>query len=766
MPDPSPAGRAIVAGWFSYEQSDYTAGDLLARDVACQWLRDAGLDVVVAMVGGRDGGVELESVDPAAFTHAVFVCGPFMQHHWEAAFFERFASCTTVGLNLTLPIPIDTWQPFDVLVERDSTRTARPDLAYASRPRHVPVIGVCRVEPYPTAQVDLADAAISRLLASREAAVVPIDTRLDTNVTGLRTAAEVESLIARVDALVTTRLHGLVLGLKHGVPVLAIDPHPGGGKIVHQARVVGWPHVHDVGSLDDAALSAALDACLDDGARAEARACRDRAVATLADVKVAFHETLRAQAAPRRAAAPARAARRLRVLHAIHDFLPRHCAGSEIYAADLCAAIATLGHDVTVVCAEYDPGAVHGHVRWRTHAGLPVVEIVNNWLCRSFADTYVPPLVGERLAHVLDMVEPDVLHVHNLLNLSFQLPAMAHARGIPVVATLHDYTLVCPSGGQRLHRADAHVCRTIEPARCARCFPATPFFSQMAFGVAAPRPGPVQRLGALAARLAPRLTARAAGVVSHATAPAVTAHDITRRLETASDVLRTFDLVVAPSQSLADEYLALGADPARLRVSDYGFPVMRAAARSSAARLRVGYVGSLVWHKGVHVAIEALRHLPARQCDLLVYGDPRVAPDYAADLKRRAAGLPVTFAGAFDRDRTAEVFASFDVLVVPSIWMENSPLVVHEAFMSGVPVVAARMGGLRDLVRDGWNGWLVDPGDPLALAQVLGRLLARPGLVADVASRLPRVKTIEDDARVWVERYHDVLARHRVVDAP
>lgn len=766
MPDPSPARRAIVAGWFSYEQSDYTAGDLLARDVACEWLRDAGVDVVVAMVGGRDGGVDLESVDPAAFTHAVFVCGPFMQHHWEAAFFERFASCTTVGLNLTLPIPIDTWQPFDVLVERDSTRTARPDLAFASPSRRIPVIGVCRVEPCPTAQVDLADAAISRLLASREAAIVSIDTRLDTNVTGLRTPAEVEALISRVDVLVTTRLHGLVLALKHGVPVLAIDPHPGGAKIVRQARAVGWPHVHDVGSLDEEALTRALDACLDDGTRAEARACRDRALVVLADVKAAFEEALRAPSIPRRPAAPARAARRLRVLHAIHDFLPRHCAGSEIYAADLCAALATLGHDVTVVCAEYDPGVAHGHVRWRAHAGLPVVEIVNNWVCRSFADTYVPPLVGERLAHVLDMVEPDVLHVHNLLNLSFELPAMAHARGIPVVTTLHDYTLVCPSGGQRLHRAEAHVCRTIEPARCARCFPATPFFSQMAFGAAAPRPGPVQRLGALAARLAPRLTARAAGVVSHVTAPAVTAHDITRRLEHAGDVLRTFDLVVAPSQALADEYLALGADPARLRVSDYGFPLMAAVSRSPTTRLRVGYVGTLVWHKGVHVAIDALRHLPAEQCELLVYGDPRVAPDYADDLRRRAAGLPVTFAGGFDRHRTAEVFGSFDVLVVPSIWMENSPLVVHEAFTSGVPVVAARIGGLCDLVRDGWNGWLVEPGDPVELAQVLGRLAARPGLVADHASRLPRVKTIDDDARAWVDRYHDVLARRRTTAAP
>ena len=58
---------------------------------------------------------------------------------------------------------------------------------------------------------------------------------------------------------------------------------------------------------------------------------------------------------------------------------------------------------------------------------------------------------------VLDAVQPHVVHVHSLLNLSFDLPAVARARGVPVVATLHDYSLVCPSGGQRVHRADAHL---------------------------------------------------------------------------------------------------------------------------------------------------------------------------------------------------------------------------------------------------------------------------------------------------------------------
>src|SRR6187401_942006 len=151
----------------------------------------------------------------------------------------------------------------------------------------------------------------------------------------------------------------------------------------------------------------------------------------------------------------------MRILHAIHDFLPRHRAGSEIYAFELARAQST-DHHVTVLCADYDPARRHGQVTWRVHGGLPVVEIVNNWLCTSFEDSYRPPLITDRIEQVLRAVQPEVVHVHNLLNLSFDLPALAHAHGSAVVATLHDHSLVCPSGGQRIHRADEHLCEVID----------------------------------------------------------------------------------------------------------------------------------------------------------------------------------------------------------------------------------------------------------------------------------------------------------------
>ncbi len=161
----------------------------------------------------------------------------------------------------------------------------------------------------------------------------------------------------------------------------------------------------------------------------------------------------------------------MRLLHAIHDFLPRHRAGSEIYAHHLAHELARR-HAVTVLCAEYDPARAHGSLTWRVHDGLPVVELVNNWAFSTFDESYQSPDLNRSLRHVLAATDPDVLHVHNLLNLSMDLPALARERGAATVATLHDYTLLCPVRAASACTWRKRTCATSSiPERCSRCFP-------------------------------------------------------------------------------------------------------------------------------------------------------------------------------------------------------------------------------------------------------------------------------------------------------
>jgi hypothetical protein len=283
--------KVLVAGWFSFEQMGATAGDLIARDLVCDWLGSVGRVFDVALVAPFEGGVDWRAVDPSAYSHVVFVCGPFGNGPPVTEFLSRFGDRRLVGVDLTMIEPLDAWNPFDLLLERDSSRATRPDIAFLSTRLLVPVVGLVLMHSQPMHgkrdHHGHANAKLERLAATRDLAVVRIDTRLDENTTELRTAAQVESLIARMDVVLTTRLHGTVLALKNGIPAVVVDPVGGGAKISRQAAVVGWEHCF-LSDVDDAELERALDYCLTEDARAEARACAMRARAALEAVQAAF----------------------------------------------------------------------------------------------------------------------------------------------------------------------------------------------------------------------------------------------------------------------------------------------------------------------------------------------------------------------------------------------------------------------------------------------------------------------------------------------
>jgi hypothetical protein len=225
-----------------------TAGDLLARDVVCDWLDDAGCayDVAVTSPFTHERGVDWRGAPPGDYGCVIFVCGPFGNGPPATEFLDHFRDCRKVGIDLTMLQSLKEWNPFDLLLERDSDRAANPDLALASRAPRVPVVGVILAhaqKEYRKSGLHAdANAAFHRLTRARECAVVYIDTCLDPwNKYGLRTAAEVESMIARMDLVLTTRLHGLVLSLKNGVPPIVIDPVKAAQNCVARRTCSGGP---------------------------------------------------------------------------------------------------------------------------------------------------------------------------------------------------------------------------------------------------------------------------------------------------------------------------------------------------------------------------------------------------------------------------------------------------------------------------------------------------------------------------------------------
>jgi glycosyltransferase involved in cell wall biosynthesis len=456
----------------------------------------------------------------------------------------------------------------------------------------------------------------------------------------------------------------------------------------------------------------------------------------------------------------------MRILHAIHDFLPRHRAGSEIYAYQLAQELVGRGHELHILCAEYDPSRPHGSLTWRSYDDLPVTELINNWSFATLGESYASAYIAAKLEHVLRAVQHDLVHIHNLLNLSHRLPMIAASLGIPSAATLHEYVLVCASGGQRSHLAEQHICFEIDCARCARCFRQSPFYAQMAFSRISQSAAGLSagaRIAGLFRRRLPRLFARLGRSLAglHA-GPTVTDTDIEQRLTAAGQVYSAIDLFVAPSQALANDFIRFGLPADKLLVSDYGFAPIPEIERSPDSRLRIGFVGTLAWHKGAHILIEAVRQLPSESYRLEVFGSLDTFPDYVAELARLAAGLPVSFHGGFEGHEVAKIYAQIDLLVVASLWPENSPLVIHEAFMAGVPVVGSRIGGTADLIRHGENGFLYQHDSVDELAAALQRLTDQPELVQRFRELLPKVKSIAEDAADLEQRYQRLLGSRKV----
>jgi hypothetical protein len=294
--------RLLVTGWFSFELMGATAGDLICRDQVVRWARDAGWAVDVALAAPfdqREQGVDWRAVSPGDYQKLVFVCGPFGYGPPVDEMLDKFDGVPMLGVNLSMLQPLGEYQPFEVLWERDSDRAARPDLVLLSETRLVPMVALVLVEVQKEygdqrARHAQANAALQRLLAGRDVAVVEVDTRLDTNRTGLHSAGQVEAVIAKADAVCTTRLHGTVIGLKHGVPPVACDPIAGGAKIKRQCETLGWPQcfVPEQYEHDPQQLEAALDWCLSPEGRSAAAATRQRARQALAGVPGEFQAAL------------------------------------------------------------------------------------------------------------------------------------------------------------------------------------------------------------------------------------------------------------------------------------------------------------------------------------------------------------------------------------------------------------------------------------------------------------------------------------------
>ena len=305
------------------------------------------------------------------------------------------------------------------------------------------------------------------------------------------------------------------------------------------------------------------------------------------------------------------------------------------------------------------------------------------------------PVMAARLARVIEQEKPDLINTHNLQGFSVAAWRAAARRGIPVVQTVQDYYLGCCNSV--MYRNGRNCAR-----QCADC----------------------------------RLLGTPRRMLSHIPA-AVTS--LSRRTLARLEAAGLF-------RSEAEKIVIRGSNGATPHVRPR-------RDRGAGEDIRLGFLGRLEQLKGIELLLGAMRRVAAGNVSLLVAG--RAKPDYMERLRQTYAAPNVRFLGFA---QPAEFFDSIDALIVPSLWEEPLGRVIHEAYGFGVPVIAAAIGGMREIVEDDVTGYLFPVGDEAALAALVERIAAA-GLPATRFFDACRARSLDFDSAAICDQYLAVFRR-------
>ncbi|MCC7061578.1 MAG: glycosyltransferase [Planctomycetes bacterium] len=371
--------------------------------------------------------------------------------------------------------------------------------------------------------------------------------------------------------------------------------------------------------------------------------------------------------------------------------------GGTLLPREVAKAIAATGRRVAVVCAaaEPDPSLPPYAVRRSREQGVELFAICNRDV--PFSSLRAPALdVEDARAHavfdtLLAELQPEVVHFWNLHGLGMSLPQACRARGIATVWSSQNCWSLCP----RLYLLDERLGACSGPSedgsKCATCV---------------------------------REPDKAAAYAS-------------RQASARTLLGEHIDVHLCSSSRMRDLYLANGFDAGRIRILRQEAPGndllwqrtgnQRKIVDPLARPLRVGFLGSVMPHKGVHILTAALQAFSPGEVECVVLGEQQ--RDYAQYLRTIDPKQRVHLYGAYAYAALPQLLGALDVVVVPSLVEEIGPMVVGEALAARCPVIGSRIGGIPDFVEHGTNGFLFSPGNVQELTECLRAFRRDPGLL-------------------------------------
>lgn len=424
-----------------------------------------------------------------------------------------------------------------------------------------------------------------------------------------------------------------------------------------------------------------------------------------------------------------------RVLYVSHNHPDVRPGGAETYALELFRAMKKFGSYSPILLAKAGPPM---SADYRPHPHTPFAKVNSNgdeyffYTDHSDFDPFYgtfkdKSLYTTHLRRFLEAYRPDVVHFQHTHFIGYDAIRITH-QTLPrsaIVYTLHEFLPICYRQGQMVRTVAEELCERSSPLRCHECFPkvsAQAFFLRKRF------------------------------IESH---------------------FSLVDMFLAPSHFLRERYIEWGIPPDRIRFEDYGRVEVdssrldesdRPAIDGAERRNRFGFFGQFTRFKGADVLLRAMKILSQNGSDahLWLHGanlemQPSEYQDTFHELLAATRGN-VTFAGRYEPWHIGRLMESIDWVVVPSIWWENSPLVIQEGFLHGRPIICSDVGGMAEKVNDGKDGLHFKLGDHDSLADVIQRAADSPGLWEKLRSGISPVYAMTDHATSLTALYDELLA--------
>ncbi len=459
-----------------------------------------------------------------------------------------------------------------------------------------------------------------------------------------------------------------------------------------------------------------------------------------------------------------------RVLLTAHKFFPEHRAGTEVLTLKIAQELQKRGYEVKVVAAnppdldarrksEKEGGQPSEGVKLTSDyefEGVPVHIIEEALRLKEFQFSfeYYHPHIKTHFAEILREFKPDIVQLVHAQNLSASVIEACHEYSAPVVFYSTDFWFVCPI--VQLKRPDGAVCRGPGPmaVKCLDCY--TPKLLPPDQEIVEAIAGKYPAIGAGLDGLAESVKAVATSVLSNlyraAKAPAAIQATLARP-ELLKNSANSLAKILVPTRLMQDIFVENGIDSRLIKHVPFGIDTSKLnehQTKKPSSMVRIGYIGTFFEHKGVDLLIRAFLALPdslATEAQLKLYGATQQFPEYVDTLKKLVIDAPergksVSFLGTFPNDQLGSVLEEIDVLVVPSRWYENTPLVMQSALATLTPLIVTDLGGMSELVKHGENGLLFKLNDYRSLLRQLTAVLEDRALLPKLASNIKPERTV------------------------